>query len=57
MVKQALRRVWPAFNEAYYGYRSFSELLEDAQRLGLIQLEYDEDRGNFKVRLKKSGQG
>ena len=56
MVKQAIRRVWPAFNESYYGYRSFSELLEDAERLGLIQLEYDEDRGNFKVRLKKNGQ-
>jgi uncharacterized protein (TIGR00288 family) len=55
MVKQAIRRVWPAFNESYYGYRSFSELLEDAQRQSLIQLEYDEDRGNFKVRLKKNG--
>jgi uncharacterized protein (TIGR00288 family) len=53
MVKQALRRVHPDFNEGYYGYRSFSDLLEDAQKQGLIDLEHDESRGNYKVRLKK----
>ena len=34
MVKQTIRRVYPGFNEDYYGYRSFAELLEDAQRPG-----------------------
>ena len=34
MVKQAMRRVYPDFNEGYYGYRSFSDLLEDAERAG-----------------------
>ena len=53
MVKQAIRRVYPDFNEAYYGYRTFSELLEDAESLGLIRLEHDEARGNYKVGLKK----
>jgi uncharacterized protein (TIGR00288 family) len=53
MVKQAIRRVYPAFNEAYYGYRNFSDLLEEAQTLGLIELEHDQTRGNYKVRLKK----
>jgi hypothetical protein len=53
MVKQAIRRVHPDFNEGYYGYRNFSDLLEEAQTTGLIELERDEDRGNYKVRLKK----
>ena len=34
MVKQAIRRVHPDFNEGYYGYRNFSDLLEDAQTPG-----------------------
>ena len=53
MVKQALRRVHPDFNEGYYGYRTFSDLLEDAEARGLLQLEHDEARGNYKVGLKK----
>ncbi len=53
MVKQAIRRVHPDFNEAYYGYRNFSDLLEDAQNRGLLDLEHDEARGNYKIRLKK----
>ena len=54
MVKQAIRRVYPSFNEGYYGYRSFSELLENAQTQGLIELEFDESRGNYKVKPKKA---
>jgi uncharacterized protein (TIGR00288 family) len=53
MVKQAIRRVHPDFNEGYYGYRNFSDLLEEAQAAGLLDLEHDEARGNYKVRLKK----
>lgn len=53
MLKQAIRRVHPDFNEGYYGYRNFSDLLEDAQTAGMIDLEHDEARGNYKVRLKK----
>jgi uncharacterized protein (TIGR00288 family) len=53
MVKQAIRRVYPDFNEDYYGYRSFSDLLEAAEKLGLVELEFDKARGNYKVRLKK----
>jgi uncharacterized protein (TIGR00288 family) len=52
MLKQALRRVYPGFNEGYYGYRSFSDLLEDLQSKGLIELDYDESRGNYKVRRR-----
>jgi len=51
MIKQTIRRVYPGFNEAYYGYRNFADLLKDAESQGYIELEYDEGRGNFKVRL------
>ena len=53
MLKQALRRVHPGFNEGYYGYDSFSDLLEDIKTAGLIELEYDDSRGNYKVRRTK----
>ena len=49
-LKQAMRRVYPGFNEGYYGYKSFSELLQEIASAGLIQLEYDESRGNYQIR-------
>jgi len=49
IVKQTIKRVYPGFNEAYYGYRTFGELLEHVADLGSIKLEYDEQRGNYKV--------
>ena len=52
-LKQAIRRVHPGFNEGYYGYRSFSDLLEELKAKGLIELDYDDSRGNYKVRRKK----
>ena len=52
LIKQTIRRVHPGFNETYYGYRSFAEFLEDAKKRGLVELEYDKARGNFKVMLK-----
>ena len=54
LLKQAIRRVYPGFNEGYYGYGSFSDLLEDIKAKGLIELEYDESRGNYKVRQRKT---
>jgi uncharacterized protein (TIGR00288 family) len=53
-LKQAVRRVYPGFNEAYYGYSSFSEMLQDIAAKGLIGLEYDESRGNYQIRRKQS---
>jgi uncharacterized protein (TIGR00288 family) len=50
MVKQATRRVFPGFNEEYYGHGSFTSLLEDLQKQGRIDLEFDEKRGNYIVR-------
>ncbi|NBR05619.1 MAG: NYN domain-containing protein [Planctomycetes bacterium] len=41
MVKDTMKRKKPSFNETYHGYRTFSELLEDAARNGLLELEMD----------------
>ncbi len=47
MVKQALKRRRPGFNERYYGVRSFGDLLEEAERRGLIGLTSDERSGGY----------
>jgi uncharacterized LabA/DUF88 family protein len=49
MVKQTMQRKQPYFNETYYGYKSFSELLEDAQRKGLISMKKDAKSGGYVV--------
>jgi uncharacterized protein (TIGR00288 family) len=51
MIKQTIRRVYPSFNESYLGYRNFAELLEHAEDEGCVDLDFDERRGNYKVRL------
>jgi uncharacterized LabA/DUF88 family protein len=51
MVKQALKRRKPGFNESYYGFRSFNALLEAAEKGGTIALERDEKSGGYIVRL------
>src|SRR6185436_4718287 len=45
MIKDTMKRLKPAFNETYHGYRTFSALLEDAQAQGLLELETDERSG------------
>src|SRR5499426_279371 len=49
MVKQALKRRHPGFNETYYGFRAFADLLEEAQQKGLIKLDPDEKSGGYIV--------
>ncbi len=51
MIKQALKRRMPGFNESYYGFGSFSELLEEAEARKLIKLERDEKSGGYTVQL------
>jgi uncharacterized LabA/DUF88 family protein len=41
MIKDTMKRKKPSFNESYYGYRTFSELLEEASKEGLVELETD----------------
>ena len=50
MIKQALKRQRPGFNESYHGFRSFSQLLEEAQARRLIEIEKDEKSGGYVVR-------
>ncbi|HIG56141.1 MAG TPA: NYN domain-containing protein [Candidatus Latescibacteria bacterium] len=47
MVKQTLKRRRPGFNEHYYGFQSFSDLLEAAADRGLLQLEMDKRSGGY----------
>jgi uncharacterized LabA/DUF88 family protein len=49
MVKQTMQRKQPYFNESYYGYKSFSELLEDAERHGLVSMKKDAKSGGYVV--------
>ena len=51
MVKQALKRRKPGFNESYYGFRSFNDLLEEAYARHLLDLERDKRSGGYIVRL------
>jgi len=50
MIKQALKRQRPGFNETYHGFRSFSQLLEEAQARRLIEIEKDEKSGGYVVK-------
>jgi hypothetical protein len=50
MVKQALKRRNPGFNETYYGFRTFSDLLEEAQQRKLLTLEPDQKSGGYIIR-------
>jgi uncharacterized protein (TIGR00288 family) len=51
MVKPTMQRRKPGFTESAYGYRSFKELMEDAQRHKLLVLLRDEKSGQYSIRL------
>ena len=51
MVKQTLKRRRPGFNESYYGFRAFADLLEEAEDRGLLELELDERSGGYLIRI------
>jgi uncharacterized protein (TIGR00288 family) len=50
MIKQTLKRRKPGFSESYYGFRSFGQLLEEAEAKGILQLERDEKSGGFLIK-------
>jgi uncharacterized protein (TIGR00288 family) len=54
MVKQALKRRKPGFNESFYGFRSFNAMLEAAAQAGQLSLDRDEKSGGYLVRLATS---
>ncbi len=51
MIKQAIKRRNPGFNERAYGFRSFNDLLADAEKRGLLALRADEKSGGYTVRF------
>lgn len=50
MVKQALKRRKPGFSESYHGFRNFSELLQQAEKQGLLELQADEKSGGYIIK-------
>jgi hypothetical protein len=50
MIKQTLKRRNPGFTESYYGFRSFSALLEEAEARGLVDIDMDERSGGYVIR-------
>jgi hypothetical protein len=61
LVKETMKRKKPSFNESYHGYRAFSDLLEDAEKEGIIQLRTDSRSGTYVIvdfgKEKKKGKG
>ncbi len=51
MIKQAIKRRHPGFNERAYGFRSFNDLLADGEKRGLLSLRLDEKSGGYTVRV------
>ncbi|MEW6379343.1 MAG: NYN domain-containing protein [bacterium] len=49
MIKDTMKRKSPSFSESAHGYRNFSELLEDAEKRGLVSLRIDQRSGTYVV--------
>ena len=49
LVKQTIKRKRPEFSERFHGYRTFSDILEDAQKRGLLELAHDDKSGGYVV--------
>src|ERR1700676_4590060 len=54
MIKQAIKRRHPGFNERFYGFRSFNDMLSDAEKRGWLKLRADEKSGGYTVRVADS---
>ncbi len=50
MIKQTLKRRKPGFSESHYGFRSFGQLLEEAEADGVLDLQRDEKSGGFIIK-------
>ena len=49
MIKDTMKRKKPSFDESYYGYRTFTHLLEDADNLALVDIEQNPRSGTYVV--------
>jgi uncharacterized protein (TIGR00288 family) len=50
MVKQALKRRKPGFSETYHGFRTFGQLLEEAGKRKLLELQRDDKSGGYVIK-------
>ncbi|WP_460836486.1 NYN domain-containing protein, partial [Massilia agri] len=50
LLKDTLKRRRPDFNETYFGFRTFGNLLEEAQARGLFEFGRDEKSGTYVYR-------
>ena len=50
VLKEAIKRRKPDFNETWYGFRAFGNLLEEAQARGLLEFGRDEKSGAYVYR-------
>jgi uncharacterized protein (TIGR00288 family) len=61
LVKETMKRKKPSFNESYHGYRTFSDLLEDGEKEGIIRLRTDARSGTYVIvgfgKEEKNGEG
>ncbi|WP_414447517.1 NYN domain-containing protein [Burkholderia sp. 22PA0099] len=55
VLKSAIKRRKPGFNETYYGFRAFGNLLEEAQAHGLLEVGRDEKSGTYVSRPSQAG--
>jgi uncharacterized protein (TIGR00288 family) len=51
MIKQAIKRRQPGFNERFYGFKSFNDMLSEAEKRSLVTLRADEKSGGYTVRV------
>lgn len=49
LIKETMRRKKPSFDEGYYGYRSFTHLLEDADNAAIVDIERSPKSGTYVV--------
>jgi hypothetical protein len=56
MIKEQMKRKKPSFNETYYGYRSFTHLLEEADEAGVVDIERNPKSGTYVV-VRFAGEG
>ena len=55
LLKDTLKRRRPDFNETYYGFRTFGNLLDEAQNRGMLEFGRDEKSGAYVYRSSNPG--
>jgi uncharacterized LabA/DUF88 family protein len=53
LLKDTLKRRRPDFNETYFGFRTFGNLLEEAQTRGMLEFGRDEKSGAYVFRSER----